>query len=143
MSPPAVVYIFIDDYMRNIAAAALFIASLVTLVPVYAQTMPSTTTQTSSYCPTLTITMVRGARDTSSRNQVTQLQKFLASYYHVDTSVLVTGYFGVKTQSYVMQFQKETGLPALGIVGQLTRSKIASVCRVVLAPTLSFNQVFC
>ena len=81
-----------------------------------------------TYCPSLSITMQRGARDTSTNGQVSELQKFLADYYDIDPTELVTRYFGRITQGYVIQFQKEQGLPTFGIAGSLTRSAIAKVC---------------
>ena len=81
-----------------------------------------------TYCPTLSITMQRGARDTSTSGQVSELQKFLADYYDIDPTELVTGYFGRITQGYVIQFQKEQGLPSFGIAGSMTRGVIAKVC---------------
>ncbi|MCX6739385.1 MAG: peptidoglycan-binding domain-containing protein [Candidatus Parcubacteria bacterium] len=105
---------------------------------------------TSSYCPTLTITIQYGARDASYLGQVTELQKFLAGYYHYDPNELVTGYFGRTTKRYVQQFQKEQGFPVgaqLGIAGSMTRASIANVCgqtpsvqtNVEVTPTVDTN----
>ncbi len=80
-----------------------------------------------NYCPALTMTLQRGARDESSSGQVTELQKFLSGYYDLAPEEIVTGYFGRITESYVIKFQQEQGLPAYGIVGALTRAKIARV----------------
>jgi peptidoglycan hydrolase-like protein with peptidoglycan-binding domain len=111
---------------------------------------PSTFAQTDdygatqqTYCPSLSITIQRGARDIYTRNQVSELQKFLADYYDVDPSQLVTGYFGRITQSYVIRFQKEQRLPFSGIVGQLTRRAIARVCAEVptVQNTISNSQM--
>ena len=77
-----------------------------------------------TYCPRLSQTVQRG----SSGNQVLELQKFISDYYDVSPSTIETSYFGRMTQGYVMQFQKEQGLPAFGIVGSLTRAAIARVC---------------
>lgn len=41
---------------------------------------------------------------------------------------MVTGYFGSWARSYVVRFQSEEGLDAVGSVGPLTRSKIAQCC---------------
>lgn len=79
-------------------------------------------------CPKLTITMERGARDSSTNGQVSELQKFLADYYDIDPIELVTGYFGRITQGYVQQFQREQGLPTFGIAGSMTRAAIAKIC---------------
>ncbi len=80
------------------------------------------------YCPKLSITMQRGARDAATRGQVSELQRFLSGYYNIDPSEIVTGYFGSVTQKFVIQLQKEQGLPSFGIVGTLTRAVIARVC---------------
>lgn len=87
-----------------------------------------TGTSVGNYCPKLSVTMQKGSRDATTRNQVTELQIFLTDYYNLDENVVVGGYFGKLTHQYVVQFQTEQGLPALGIAGQLTRAKIAQVC---------------
>ena len=81
-----------------------------------------------SYCPQLSITMQRGARDATTRGQVSELQKFISDYYDIDPEEIVTGFFGRITQSYVIKFQREQGLPAYGIAGSLTRAVISRVC---------------
>ncbi len=81
-----------------------------------------------SYCPKLSITMQRGARDVSYSGQVSELQKFLSDYYDIDPNEIVTGFFGRITQGYVQQFQREQGLPTFGIAGSMTRAAIAKVC---------------
>lgn len=80
------------------------------------------------YCPKLTTTMQRGARDATTGGQVTELQLFLADYFNLNEEDLATGFFGKLSQSYVVKFQQEKGLPAFGIVGSLTRAKIAEWC---------------
>lgn len=86
------------------------------------------TGEPSGYCPNLTRTMQRGATDARTGGQVTELQLFLASHYDLDENEAVSGFFGKTTHRYVVQFQKENGLPALGIAGSLTRSAIARLC---------------
>lgn len=86
------------------------------------------TTTTGVYCPKLSITMQRGARDATTGGQVSELQTFLTDYYNLDENIVVGGYFGKLTESYVIKFQKEQGLPAFGIAGTLTRAKIAETC---------------
>ncbi len=75
-------------------------------------------------CPTLTQSLEKGAKDVS----VETLQRFLASRYSVKQSDIVTGFFGDTTKKYVMQFQREQGIPAEGIVGPLTRVAITKAC---------------
>ncbi|MBI5470526.1 peptidoglycan-binding protein [Candidatus Kaiserbacteria bacterium] len=81
-------------------------------------------TAAGTYCPRLSQTLVRG----SSGNQVLELQKFLSDYYDIPPTTIQTGYFGRITQGYVIQFQKEQGLPSYGIAGSMTRAAIAKVC---------------
>lgn len=86
------------------------------------------TTNAGVYCPKLSITMQRGSRDATTGGQVSELQTFLTDYYNLDENIVVGGYFGKLTESYLIKFQNEQGLPAFGIAGSLTRAKIASVC---------------
>lgn len=97
-------------------------------------TRPQTTA-----CPNLSVTMQRGSRDSMTGGQVTDLQVFLADRYGLSEEDVVTGYFGKTTHSYVVRFQQETGLPAFGIVGQLTRAKIAEVCGALPTQSASFS----
>lgn len=83
---------------------------------------------TGVYCPQLAITLQKGSRDATTGGQVSELQTFLTDYYNLDENIVVGGYFGNLTQRYVVQFQREQDLPTLGIVGMLTRAKIAGVC---------------
>lgn len=95
------------------------------VAPVFAQTDDyGTGTTSGTYCPQLSQTVVRG----SSGNQVLELQKFLSDYYDVPPTTIQTGYFGRITQGYVIQFQKEQGLPSYGIAGSMTRAAIAKLC---------------
>ncbi|MBI5457733.1 peptidoglycan-binding protein [Candidatus Kaiserbacteria bacterium] len=86
------------------------------------------TTQTTPACPNLSVTMQRGARDATTGGQVIDLQTFLADYFNLPEEGLVTGYFGKNTEAAVIRFQNQYSLPAFGIVGSLTRAKIAGVC---------------
>lgn len=79
-------------------------------------------------CPALTMTLQRGMSDATTGGQVTKLQAFLATYYGLNPQDSVTGYFGSVTQRNVIRFQTEQGLSPVGVVGVLTRAKIASVC---------------
>lgn len=80
------------------------------------------------YCPNLTRTLQRGSTDARTGGQVTELQLFLANYYDLDENASVSGHFGAVTARNVIRFQKEMGLPALGIAGGLTRAAIARAC---------------
>jgi hypothetical protein len=81
-----------------------------------------------AYCPNLSVNMSRGARDATTGGQVSELQRFLASYFGLNQSDIVTGYFGVMTQKYVVMLQEKNGLPAYGFVGASTRALIANLC---------------
>ncbi len=98
--------------------------------PVFAQMADDygTSATSGSYCPNLNMTLYRGMRDANTSGQVSELQKFLADYFDVDTSEIVTGFFGRNTQNYLMKFQKEKSLPVYGIAGTLTRGVIAKEC---------------
>lgn len=98
-------------------------------LPALAQTADDYgTSDSSNYCPKLSITMQRGARDAAYSGQVSELQKFISDYYDIDPDEIVTGFFGRITQGYVQQFQREQGLPSFGIAGSMTRAAIAKVC---------------
>ncbi len=99
----------------------------------------SLATASTVYCPQLVQTLQQGARDagTSPTGQVTELQKFLASYYGVDQGTLVSGYFGALTQKYTTQFQTEQQLSAYGVVGSQTRAAIQTACGAASITTIS------
>jgi hypothetical protein len=83
---------------------------------------PTTPTPVTSSCPNIYTTIRYGQKNT----QVVELQKYLFTKYNVQTQT--TGYFGMITRSHVIQFQKDNGLQADGIVGMQTRSKIQTLC---------------
>jgi peptidoglycan hydrolase-like protein with peptidoglycan-binding domain len=93
-------------------------------IPLAAFAEDSVSTTPQLQCPTLTRSLERGSRDAS----VQELQKFLAARYGVDQSVLVSGFFGATTQSYVRRYQADNGLPVLGIVGPMTREHMRRAC---------------
>ena len=98
-------------------------------VPVLAQVSDDYgTADSSNYCPRLSVTMQRGARDSVYSGQVSELQKFISDYYDIDPNEIITGFFGRITQGYVQRFQREQGLPPFGIMGSMTRASIARVC---------------
>ena len=115
--------------LKKIAFASAGLLLLASPLLTSAQTADDYGTGTSAggYCPNLSTTFVRGATDASTNGQVTELQRFLTDYYEIDQDIIV-GIFGRITQSYVIRFQQEQGLPAFGIVGSMTRAEIASVC---------------
>ncbi|MBI5456907.1 peptidoglycan-binding protein [Candidatus Kaiserbacteria bacterium] len=114
--------------VATFAALSLFLSGFAAL-PALAQTSDDYgTADSANYCPKLSITMQRGARDASYGGQVSELQKFISDYYDIDPDEIVTGFFGRITQGYVQQFQREQGLPTFGIAGSMTRAAIAKVC---------------
>lgn len=126
------------SFRRDLVAATLLIGTIVGFCiqfsSVSALTPPppsddyGTGEEYKASCPNLTRTMQRGARDIGTGGQVSELQIFLADHFGLNEEDVVTGYFGKITQQTVIKFQKEEGLPAFGIVGSLTRAKIARVC---------------
>ncbi len=60
-------------------------------------------------------------------DDVRRLQQLLAADASIYPEGLVTGYFGPATQAAVKRFQAKYGLPLVGRVGPLTRSKLAEV----------------
>jgi peptidoglycan hydrolase-like protein with peptidoglycan-binding domain len=83
------------------------------------------------HCPTITKNIKKGFRDANSNGSVSELQQFLSDYYDIEPGQILTGYFGNVTRGYVIRFQTEQAFPAdsrSGIVGTMTRTRIASVC---------------
>ncbi len=115
-----------DDIQQQIQALLQQIAAL------QAQLQTGNTTTTTAtgdhYCPSLTRSLYRGTRDATTQGQVTELQKFLAGYFTLAPSDIITGFFGLTTERYVLQFQNEQGITPTGTVGPLTRSRITQVC---------------
>ncbi len=118
----------ISDVQAQIAALMNQIKSLQSPSNSAGLTDDYGTTLIGNDCPNLTSTLQRGLRDASTGGQVTDLQVFLAGYFGLNEEDLTTGYFGQLTQRYVIKFQQDKGLPALGIVGSLTRAAIARSC---------------
>ena len=96
----------------------------------FAQTDDTPTTADSLYyCPALSSTFKRGASNSNTNGQVSELQLFLTEFFSLTNSQLtVTGFFGNVTNAYVKQFQTQFNLPSYGLIGTLTRAKIAQVC---------------
>lgn len=115
---------------------AFFVVATMIVVPLFlsantSETSDDETEATSevSVCPKLISTFSRGARDATTKGQVSELQRFIADYYELSPDTIITGNFGRLTHVIVIRLQKELGLPAFGVVGSLTRAAIAKVCR--------------
>ena len=109
-------------HARGLVAVVLGTVFMMSPLAVLAQS------NSAGYCPTLTKTLQYGSRDSSTSGQVSELQKFFAAYYGLDASTVVTGFFGLKTQQFVVQFQNEQNISAIGVVGPQTRNQITAVC---------------
>ncbi len=100
---------------------------------------PVTVTQaqaTSSTCvapsPAITHRLALG----SVRSEVASLQQFLKNQGYF-TYPTITSYFGPLTKAAVTSFQKANGIDPVGIVGPITRAKIAGFCQAVVSGIVS------
>lgn len=114
--------------MRFISALVLALTLVVT--PAFAFDVLDPANEYSGFCPQLSLSMGRGASDTYYYGQVTELQKFLADYFEISKSEIVSGTFGATTELYVQRFQAARGLEAAGRVGAQTLAAIAQFCPV-------------
>lgn len=106
----------------------LILAALMVLVPA---------TSFAAVCPNISQDMWQNSCDQGLSEgscvryvtgpQVSELQRFLTSYYGL-TQNIVVGIYGPKTRQYVQQFQREHGLPQSGQARSMTRAAIAAVC---------------
>ncbi|MFM2414906.1 MAG: hypothetical protein RI911_599 [Candidatus Parcubacteria bacterium] len=81
-----------------------------------------------SACPDLRSTLKRGMRDAAGAGQVSELQFFLAQTFSLAANDVISGFFGPTTERYVRQYQNTRGISATGVVGPLTRARIAAEC---------------
>jgi peptidoglycan hydrolase-like protein with peptidoglycan-binding domain len=113
--------------MHKLTTFALLI--LICLAPQYTHALEETANDI--YCPAITKNIKKGYRDANSNGSVSELQQFLADYYDIEPGQVITGYFGNVTRGYVVRFQTEQNFAAdarFGIVGTLTRARIATIC---------------
>lgn len=75
--------------------------------------------------PDFAATLRRGSRG----DEVLRLQEFLKRDSVIYPEGLVTGYFGIFTESAVRRFQKQYGISQVGIVGPQTRRKLNELLR--------------
>lgn len=66
-----------------------------------------------------------GQRDSKKDISVAQLQQFLNTRY---PGTIINGYFGPKTRTAVIRFQKDQKLPQTGKVGPQTRARMQQLC---------------
>ncbi|TSC79708.1 MAG: Uncharacterized protein G01um101429_383 [Parcubacteria group bacterium Gr01-1014_29] len=93
-------------------------------------------------CPRLTYNFYLGSTDTDTEEQVSELQKFLASDSSIYPEASVTGYFGPLTEQAVKRFQEKhsivsSGSPdttGYGVVGPLTRRRLLQGCQQTVVP---------
>lgn len=117
--------------MKTSHAALFYISGFLMLLnPLATSALQATSddSDSSGYCPNLTMTLQRGSRDATTGGQVNELQAFLTDHFSLADNQLLSGFFGRLTQSYVQKFQREEGLPAYGIVGSLTRARVREIC---------------
>lgn len=77
--------------------------------------------------------IMRGLSRGMKSNAVSELQNFLADHFKIeDRASIVTGFFGPKTEQFVIRYQVEAGIissrvaDGAGIVGPKTASKMSS-----------------
>lgn len=115
--------------MRALLILAIFIGSGFISIA-HAQGAPA------SQCPDLSSTLRFGMTDAAAGGQVSELQRFLSSYYGLDPREYVTGYFGNLTRENVRRFQCERmqlcsgaeDTNGYGLVGPATRAAIRERC---------------
>lgn len=118
-----------DTFLAAVVILGIFVITTTTFAE--AKSMPPVVTDITDTtgggvtCPNLARGLARGMRDDT---EVRALQSFLAHKYTYTEADLVTGYYGPITESLVRRFQNEEGVPALGMVGPLTRTAIKRVC---------------
>lgn len=59
-----------------------------------------------------------------SNPEVARLQAVLAANGILYPQGLVTGYYGILTETAVRRFQSKYGIPSVGVVGPITRAKL-------------------
>lgn len=76
-------------------------------------------------CPNLTRNLYKGL----SHTEVSQLQKFLAEDSEIYSEGVISGYFGSLTETALKRWQTKYGIESVGILGPVTRAKIAELCK--------------
>ncbi|MBI5456734.1 peptidoglycan-binding protein [Candidatus Kaiserbacteria bacterium] len=138
ISPFAASADLLSDLQAQIQALLAQIAALqgTSMIP----DSDTPTEHPTSSCPHLTVALQRGSRDANTGGQVSELQIFLANRYGLNDDDIVSGFFGAMTEKYVIKFQQEQGLPVFGLVGPMTRAKIAEVCGGIISPSNAASE---
>jgi len=89
-------------------------------------------------CPIINRTLYIGTRG----QDVRELQTFMYQYNNYPNGN-VSGFFGLTTHGLVQKFQRANGIYASGIVGNLTRAKIVSLCQSNPIPPDNPNPGYC
>ncbi len=76
-------------------------------------------------CVNLTVNMVHGSKDRTTRGEVSDLQSFLRGKNYLKS--YPTGYFGLATLAAVKSFQSDNNITPNGVVGPLTRRSVSDV----------------
>lgn len=84
-------------------------------------------------CPNLSQTLSYARRLSLPTQEVLHLQSFLTDHLNLNEDI-TTGFFGKKTDGYVKLFQAMNGIDQTGVVGPITRAKIAEACGGIVGP---------
>lgn len=86
-------------------------------------------TVTPTYCPQISTVLYSGLKDSGTNMQVSELQKFLKSYFSLeDNKFIVCGVYGAITKKYVIEYQNANNIKATGVVGNITKNSILANC---------------
>lgn len=120
-------------------ATATTSATAVTQASAVTTILPSVTAS-SSAAPAISAVFTRDLFRGTRGEDVQRLQTLLAQDKAVYPDGLVTGFFGILTESAVKRFQAKYSLPQVGRVGPLTRQKLAAVFTKSASQTQATNQ---
>lgn len=110
------------------ATLATFLILSAFLMPSFSyaeETTQNVADSTDHICINLSTSLRYKMRDTGGKKDIWNLQTFLQKQKFITTNP--TGYFGSATLKGVKDFQKKYRVPTTGLVGSITRSKIAAI----------------